>query len=158
MMAKLNGLLDAGVRRIVCLQEEHELGEGGRQFAPYAATWRELGLQRGLDVSWQRYPIRDMGIPSPQAMADILAALAPESGGVYVHCWGGHGRTGTVAGCYLVQQGMQVDAALGHIRTMRETDDYLRTQPSPQTAEQIAFIAAWFDAGPQFVIDSLGSE
>ena len=35
---------------------------------------------------------------------------------VYVHCWGGIGRTGTVVGCHLVEQGMTADQALEQAR------------------------------------------
>ena len=36
---------------------------------------------------------------------DVDAALA-DGGAVYVHCWGGIGRTGTVVGCWLVRHGL----------------------------------------------------
>ena len=48
-------------------------------------------------------------------MASILDAIdAALDGGktVYVHCWGGVGRTGTVVGCWLVRHGKTGDEAL----------------------------------------------
>jgi protein-tyrosine phosphatase len=42
-------------------------------------------------------------------MREILAAIAAAEGIVYVHCDEGHGRTGTVAGCWLREQGYSAD-------------------------------------------------
>ena len=36
---------------------------------------------------------------------------------VYVHCWGGVGRTGTVVGCWLVRHGRTGEQALEQIAT-----------------------------------------
>ena len=58
----------------------------------------------------ERHSIVDMDVPrSQQQTAGILDAIdkALEDGkNVYVHCWGGIGRTGTVVGCWLVRHGM----------------------------------------------------
>ena len=39
----------------------------------------------------------------------------PAAGGVYVHCWGGIGRTGTTVGCWFVRHGRTGDQALAEI-------------------------------------------
>ena len=83
---------------------------GSRRWKPANSTW---------DVVHERHPIRDLSVPrSPQDMASILDALdeALEGGrNVYVHCWGGVGRTGTVVGCWLVRHGLTGDQALAQI-------------------------------------------
>ena len=62
---------------------------------------------------------------------------------VYVHCWGGVGRTGTVVGCYLIEQNMATTD------NVLQTIDYLkRTTPisernSPETEEQVNFVLNW---------------
>ena len=38
----------------------------------------------------------------------------------YVHCWGGHGRTGTFACCYLMQEGLSANEALTRLLQWRE--------------------------------------
>jgi protein-tyrosine phosphatase len=46
-----------------------------------------------------RIPVRDVDIPSPDTMRSILDAIdsaIDRCQPVYVHCWGGRGRTGTV--------------------------------------------------------------
>ena len=50
----------------------------------------------------------------PTGAAPNYAAFSPDGRKVYVHCWGGVGRTGTVVGCYLVRQGeREADPTVG---------------------------------------------
>ena len=77
-----------------------------------------------VEVVWHNFPIVDMGIPNKKLMRQILdvivASMAREKC-VYVHCWGGHGRTGTVVGCWLREQGMSGKETLQHIQKLRAT-------------------------------------
>jgi ADP-ribosylglycohydrolase len=140
---KLTALLDAGVRRVICLQEENERGRDGRPFIPYMERLQELAASRGLPFVWSRHPITDMCTPDLVIMREILDAIDTADGVVYLHCWGGHGRTGTVAGCWLREQGMTAEVALAQITTARAHDDHLRNQVSPQTAAQIRMVREW---------------
>ena len=142
---KLEALLDIGVRTILCLQPETERGQGGKPFARYDGMWQELASQDGLECGWQRHPIPDMGTTDPDRMRAILDAIDGDEGLVYVHCWGGHGRTGTVAGCWLVRHGSQPDEALRINQLARAHDPLLAAMPSPQTEEQVAFVHEWAD-------------
>ena len=100
--AKLGALLDAGVTVFIDLTERHEL-------SPYDALVAGMATARGTSVTYVRLPIRDISVPkSPGVMREILDTIdsALESGGtVYVHCWGGVGRTGTVVGCHSCAEG-----------------------------------------------------
>jgi protein-tyrosine phosphatase len=40
-------------------------------------------------------------------------------GAVYVHCWGGIGRTGSVIGCVLVDEGLGCDEIIDRLTTLR---------------------------------------
>jgi len=96
-------------------------------------------------VVHRRTPIRDGGIPTPEEMARILnttdSALA-EGHTIYVHCWGGKGRTGTVIGCYLVRHGMGGEEALDEISRLRQgTHD--ERDPSPETEVQRQMVRNW---------------
>jgi protein-tyrosine phosphatase len=55
---------------------------------------------------------------------------------VYVHCWGGIGRTSTVVGCLLVDGGLDADAALADIDRRRSVTRKA-DRAAPQTDAQI---------------------
>ena len=53
-----------------------------------------------------------------QILDDLDQALA-DGHRVYLHCFGGIGRTGTVVGCYLVRHGMTGNEVLEQIAAWR---------------------------------------
>jgi protein-tyrosine phosphatase len=61
---------------------------------------------------------------------------------VYVHCYAGVGRTGTVVGCYLVRHGMAPRDALATIARWREGRSTAHRR-SPETDNQERFVLAW---------------
>jgi protein-tyrosine phosphatase len=61
---------------------------------------------------------------------------------VYVHCWGGIGRTGTVIGCLLAHNGNSSDDILATIARLRAGTSKA-SRPSPESREQVAAIEAW---------------
>ncbi len=93
------------------------------------------------------HPITDFGVPSLDGMAavqaDVDAALAA-GGRVYLHCRAGIGRTGTVAACLLVSQGLTADDALALLaRKFAVTAQHALGAESPEMAEQRAFVQRW---------------
>ena len=104
----------------------------------------------------RRLPIVDMSVPhAPQKMIEILDELdaALDAGRrVYLHCWGGIGRTGTVVGCHLVRRGMSGAAALEQIAGWWQTTAKRLFYPqSPQTKDQVAFVMNWERHDPRRV-------
>lgn len=143
---KLKALLDAGMRTFICLQEEHETNGAGMGFDPYLPRLQELAKQKGVTVEWHRFPIQDDHIPTPDLMKSILKTISQslaKNNPVYVHCWGGHGRTGTVIGCWLVEQGLKPEEALAEIIQLRFHDPHLQAFSSPQNAMQENFVKNW---------------
>ncbi len=137
---KLRRIVDAGVTFFVDLTEEEE-----RDLRPYAPFLDEEAVVRQRTVIHQRMPVRDLGTPTAEEMRQILDTIdeALENGHiVYVHCWGGVGRTGTVAGCWLARHGMTGKEALDEIARRRKgtPDGYRR---SPETASQEQMVLNW---------------
>jgi len=135
---KLRALLAAGVRTFVDLTEDREL-------VPYD-QW--LGLEAktaGIDVAYHRHPVTDLNVPTPDGMRAILDCIdsAIDAGApVYVHCWGGIGRTGTVVCCWLMERGRTGEQALVDIALLRESI-HKRLIPSPEMEVQRRFVRAW---------------
>ena len=136
---KLDALLDAGVRAFVDLTESHEL-------TPYHGLLQELGEARGTVVTYRRMSVPDLGTPSIEHMENVLRHIESEiqdGRPVYVHCWGGIGRTGTVVGCWMVEKhGSTAEDALQRIADLRRgTPDGYRQ--SPETPAQREFVMRW---------------
>jgi protein-tyrosine phosphatase len=69
---------------------------------------------------------------------------------VYLHCWGGVGRTGTVVGCHLVRGRRSGDEALALLAQLWQgmsAEKRLDFPESPQTAEQREFVRSWNGVG-----------
>jgi Cyclin-dependent kinase inhibitor 3 (CDKN3) len=141
--SKLAGLTDVGIRRTINLIPEYEKGRNDVPFEPYAALLNEFAADRGSSVECLRFGFPDGGIPEISLMKDILdtidASIAAKEP-IYVHCWGGHGRTSTVVGCYLVRHGAQPHDAIAQILTWRAD---LPRNWFPYQNEQQGFVEAW---------------
>jgi len=131
---KIHQLLQLKPDVIVCLMEEKELS----RFSTYKKQLKHFNPK--LDIVL--YPIKDMDIPSSAMLISLLRAidaLLLEQRLVYVHCWGGHGRTGLVVGAMLIQKGYSPNNALAQIKKMR-LGSGLEHEPSPQTQQQIEML------------------
>lgn len=79
-------------------------------------------------------------IAMDSAVLDFIPKLAQrvatESECVYVHCWGGHGRTGTIIALLLAQLfGMGPERAL-HLTSLFHSQRVNKRSKSPQTRAQ----------------------
>jgi len=98
------------------------------------------------DLKFAHYPIVDLGVPSQVELQKILDSLeARLTGGenVYLHCWGGRGRVGTVAACLLGSMyGLSADEALQRVQRAFSTRNDNKER-SPETDEQHALVKAY---------------
>jgi hypothetical protein len=146
-LVKGKKLLDCGIRRVISLMEAHEVGHSGEAFVPYGEPLCGLAKDQSTVVSLARFPIRDMDVPTSKTMTSVLDEIDQSIAAgqpVYVHCWGGRGRTGTVVGCYLVRNGLEGEEALRRITELRrELPD--AHMPSPETEAQRQMVSRWAD-------------
>lgn len=135
---RLRALLDLGIRVFIDLTWDGEL-------EPYQELLRQEATERGVEAEHIRFPIAELGVPGRATMRAILDSIdhsLAANKGVYVHCWFGLGRTGTVVGCYLVRHGITGPEALERLQYLRrETIKWWRS--SPETDEQCAMITSW---------------
>jgi hypothetical protein len=127
---RLRRLSSAGVDAFVDLTEPGEC-------EPYAHL---------LDgVRHERRPIADFGITTPdgyRAILDLVDGARDAGEGVYLHCFGGLGRTGTVVGCWLVRHGLGGGDPIARLAELRSgTADAWAA--SPQTEEQRRVVRGW---------------
>ena len=143
----LDSLLASGITCFIDLTEPGELTgyESAIQRVGDSTSQRDSLPSLEIDhsqftIHYSRFSIPDYATPTPSHMTAILDTLdtALAAGhSVYLHCHGGRGRTGTVVGCWLVQQGMTGEQALARIAELRGDHD------SPETEAQRLFVLAW---------------
>jgi protein-tyrosine phosphatase len=133
---KIESLVNAGVSAFIDLTEEHEGLE------PYAYL-----LDKFEDVSHQRFPIRDMSTPATKEMTsgilDTLDKHIQDQRIVYLHCWGGIGRTGVIVGCWLARHGWHGKSALLRLQELWQQSPKSAYCSTPQTIEQVQYIVNW---------------
>lgn len=104
---------------------------------PYEASLRTS--------SYVAHPIVDMATPGVARMERILDDIdtaVADGGIVYVHCWGGIGRTGTVVGCWLVRHRLDDGDPIARLVELRRLA-LDSSMPSPQTTAQRAMVRTW---------------
>ena len=137
---KLLGIKNANIKAVINLMEADEKDHYGNLFVDYEPTL----LSYKIEVT--RFSITDMDVPSPFQMMKILNQINQfnkQGKIVYIHCWGGLGRTGTVVGCYLLQNKLaSVDNVFNVINKLKDSSG-LKDFDSPQTTAQKEFILDW---------------
>lgn len=140
---RLQHLIDRGIRTFVDLTTPDD------DLEPYAGLLRQLADESGLPLRRIAMPIADMGVPdSPATMRAILDAVGEaisEAPAVYIHCWGGIGRTGTVVGCWLRESGLRPELALEQVQHLYAAHmPKVSVNPeSPQTPAQKRYVRSW---------------
>lgn len=136
--AKLDALIRAGITAFIDLTEENE------GLLPYS------DLLEG--VSHQRFPIRDGSVPdsseSTVAILDAIDDHIRRGGSVYLHCWGGVGRTGVIVGTWLARHGYGGQDALDRLRELWQQCPKSNFRTSPETLAQERYIVDWVEKHP----------
>lgn len=142
---KIEQMYHFGIRHFIDLTEEGEL--------------RPYNHLLPSDTTYTRFPIVDCGVPksveSVQRLLLRIEELKKMEGYVYVHCWGGVGRTGTIVACYLSQNWEEPD--LNHtLEVLRRNFSEMPKstyRETPETKEQINFIEQFINANKSYMED-----
>jgi hypothetical protein len=140
---RILSLVGIGVRTFIDLTSPQDHME------PYEGVLADLEVEIGSPLRRISMPVPDMSVPeSEEVMGAIMAAVRDtlETGpAVYIHCWGGIGRTGTVVGCWLRECGLGPDEALERVQHLYSAHmPKVRIHPeSPQTRGQKDYIRNW---------------
>jgi len=109
----------------------------------YLPFLNELAGQNGESIEFHRIPIKDFSVPDTDTMVQILETIdeiLSRSKKLYIHCWGGIGRTGMAVGCFLKKNGMaDRENVIEKIAELRK-NDAAKERQSPETEAQIAFV------------------
>ena len=133
-MIRLALLHDAGINYFLDLTEDGEL-------PPY----RHL---LPASTKYLRHAIPDTDVPGSVTVMQVIqtrirAALMFHRS-IYVHCRAGIGRTGTVVGCFLVEQGLEGKPALKQLNALWQQSARSKSWSKvPQTFVQAMYIRRW---------------
>lgn len=137
----INNIIDDGVNVFICLQQEEQHHQGKPLYASIA----------GNDIVYKHFPIEDHQIPSHKDFLNhlyIILELLASGKNIYIHCLGGHGRTGTyIAGILMLLFSFNAKQALyytQYFHNSRRILDKRSSGPipcmSPENDCQIEFI------------------
>jgi len=140
-LLRLEALLDAGIRTFIDLTQDQET-------TSYHQMLCALAENRGTEIKVQRIAIVDRGVPSEPTLKRILDEIDLSTGAgnpVFVHCFAGIGRTGTVVGGYLRRHALvNPGDVVTRIAKLRSGTPW-RGEVSPQTSEQVQMVENWQD-------------
>jgi hypothetical protein len=144
---RLDAMIEAGFDLFIDLTKP---GEN----LPYFRILEEEARVYRVDVAYQSFPIGDFDLPTVERMNSILNAIDKSLNAgrkIYLHCWGGIGRTGTTVGCYLVRQGRTGNEALRQLSAWwRDVPKSSYHPHSPETLEQMNFVLNWAEHDAKF--------
>ncbi|EFC37029.1 predicted protein [Naegleria gruberi] len=141
---KISQLLKSGINCFVCLQLKEELN----RFIPYKPLIEEYCLLNNLNINNFTYlhlEIPDNYVTSDEKVMnfinqELLPQIKKEESKCLIHCWGGHGRTGTISSILLShlyqlnsQQALERVAKVHSCRIIRKS----RAPQSPSQFKQV---------------------
>jgi hypothetical protein len=130
---KINALLDSKITIFIDLTEERE---GLKSYSALIGS-----------LAYHRFPIQDVSIPESTnttlAILNLIDHHIAKGQVVYVHCWGGVGRTGLIIGCWLARHGLGGKLALMRLQELWQDCPKSRFKKSPETSLQEQYILEW---------------
>ena len=129
--ADLAVLVEGQVTRLLSLLPDTELEWAGVGDLPARA--------RAVGIDCRQFPVPDQAAPGLEDARELVRWCregVAAGGRVVISCMGGLGRSGTIAACYLVEQGLSAPQAISAVRRARGPR-------AVETRSQEAFVAAY---------------
>jgi predicted protein tyrosine phosphatase len=138
-LLKARQLLSGGIRTFVCLQEKSEL----RRFKNYQVDieneFKKMVLQE--DLNFLHFEIPDNYYADDTDVdnfTDELVKRFHRGENMLIHCWGGHGRTGTISAILLCKlYDIEPELCLKRVQAVHDCRDNPRGSRAPQTRGQV---------------------
>ncbi len=114
--------------------------------------------RRIIELEFLHSPITDLSVPERdqlERLVDEISRRLEDGDSMYVHCWGGRGRAGTVGACVLGRMyGLEAEEALERVqRAFATRDDRWEEgelvgmiRQSPEKAEQVQLVKDFLKA------------
>lgn len=135
---KITSLLVAGVTCFIDLTHPED------NMVPYHQLVSQLSNQK---IKSFRFPIHDYSIPDSEnftsEILDTIDSTIDGGGMIYLYCWGGIGRTGTIVGCWLSRHGYTGENALHQLNKLWQECPKSSYRNSPESKEQEQYIINW---------------
>jgi Dual specificity phosphatase, catalytic domain len=144
-LANISAITADGIDAFVCLQEEEPHSNNKPRYAD---------LLPSPSILYFHFPVEDHKVCTPKEftkhMTTLLELLA-RGKNIFIHCAGGHGRTGTYVACLLMTLfDFPAKHALyytQHLHNLRRTKDARSPSAipcmSPENDVQIEFVQQW---------------
>jgi hypothetical protein len=156
----ITSILRWGITKFVCLQQEYRehgvteaMWRSGQALRPYFHDVRSIVKKKALipslrnypvvdeeDLNFVHFPIRDCGITDDDGVLELARSLVKsiaEGEVIYLHCWGGHGRTGTLVCIMLhLMYGYTDTEAMQYCQAVHDLRQCPVVVGSPQTQTQ----------------------
>ena len=150
----LNAILLLGITMFVCLQQEYNprvtenMWRRSNALRPYFQDVEKIVHQKRHEanivspekLSFVHFPIKDCGVSDDDSVLELAKKLVQAIAHgdiIYLHCWGGHGRTGTVVCIMLhLMYGLSAMEAMQRCQVVHDFREYPVAVGSPQTQNQ----------------------
>ena len=142
----LTALVHAGVTVFVNLQEWGEEKCGSKERREYEQRVKEIYVKETnrskQEIEVLRFPIQDFSVAENEAdllkfLNDEVVARLMRKRCVYVHCYGGHGRTGIVIASLMgILYSLHADEALAITNALHKNRKFSNGHASPENERQ----------------------
>lgn len=158
----LTSILKLGICKFVCLQLEYKSGvpeqqwRNGQALRPYFEDLSLLVKNKQMfkvladdenvcdhdQLNFVHFPIKDCSVTDDSGVFNLAIELVEAIAAgeiIYLHCWGGHGRTGTLVSIMLhLMYGLSAEESMAYCQRTHDLRQCPVVVGSPQTQSQCA--------------------